>query len=109
MKLWIPGDPCITGDAAAIYDEARERAAGASHGWGQPYTSGGLAVRFRFVHKLAPGLTTAPLLPVEPNLLELVTVWAEAVESILWRDWSQVVQVYARREWGNVDGVEVSL
>ncbi len=103
MRLWIPGEP-----GGLDPDAARERAC--AGGVRVPRVEYGLAVRFRFVYKLPAGpLEVRPDLPADPPLLELAQVWAVAVESILWVDGAQLGQVYARREWGNVAGVEVSL
>ncbi len=116
MRLWIPGDPGLADEDAAnvaresVENIARDRVAAASERWGQPYVSAGLAVRFRFVHLLPAGpLAVKPPFPTEPTVPELVALWAGQLESVLWRDASQLVQVFARREWGNAAGVEVSL
>lgn len=106
MKLFIPTEP---GEARTIPDA---RALASRVAYPGLYESSGLVVRFRFLHELVvppEGLAVRPPLPSEPTLLELLAVWATALEGVVWRDGGQVQVFHAGREWSRVSGVEVTL
>jgi hypothetical protein len=103
MRLWVPGNPATL----PAMDELIEAAATKGH---EPREGVGLSLRLRFVYKLPEGpLAVRPTLPDSPVLPELAYDWAFALVGFAYRDAGQIVQVYARREWGNAEGVEVSL
>lgn len=108
MKLFVPGEP---GKVRTI-GGARRRIENETAAGAPLVTASGVAVRFRFLHRLEvppEGLAVRPELPDEPTLLELLTVWATALEGVLWADGRQIAVFHVRREWANVAGVEVSL
>jgi len=106
MRVWIPGE-----DALRVHEGGHELArAQIADGLGLPlYDSPGLSVRFRFVHAIEPGLLTYPEFPEEPSVVELADGWARELEGVVWRSAGQIVQLFARREYGRAAGLEVSL
>lgn len=106
MRLWLPHDPAMPLDGAATRELVNACRAAIE---APPRESAAIAARFRFVYKLEPGLATRPELPRSPRLPTLVMLWGYALEGVLWADSDQLDSVHARREWGNVAGLEVTL
>jgi len=107
MRLWLPHDPGQPLEVAA----KRDLVAAALQEWpASPRTDAGLSVRFRFLHELPAGpLEVRPALPDNPRLLPLALLWSYQLEGVLWADVAQVGEVYLRREWARVAGLEVTL
>ena len=105
MRLWIPEEDALRG-----HEGGQEIARQIVGNLELPlYDSSGLSVRFRFVHAIEPGLLTYPEFPEEPSLLDLADGWARELEGVVWRSAGQIAQLFARREYGRVSGLEVSL
>lgn len=109
MRLWLPHDPAVALDGAAVRELVNDHRAAVQ---APPREGAGVAARFRFVYELPPAasLPAPPLeLPRTPRLPALVMLWGYALEGVLWLDSDQLTSVHARREWGNVAGLEVTL
>lgn len=108
MRLFVPFDPGHEADLAAM--TAAAEAAGAV-AQALPYSAPSLSARMRFLHHAPagplPGLTE---LPAGPALPELVSLWSQALEGVLWADAGQIDRLAAQREWTRGPaGVEVTL
>lgn len=113
MKLFVPGETAVRRTLAVA--EARRTAVGIlearPEGWAPRETSG-IVVRFRVLHSLEvppEGLVARPPLPSDPTLVELLAIWATALEGVLWADGGQIAVLHVGREWARTTGVEVSL
>lgn len=112
MKLWLDGRPGLEDPPEELASKAW-RALSASP-MGPPelpvYRTAGLAVRFRFVYELPEGpLEVRPPMPATPATPTLAWFWTQVLEGLLWESAGQVAQVTARKEWGRLAGVEVTV
>jgi len=110
MRLYIPGDFTDLADTDGLIDRI-VASTGLSYADGPARKSGGMVVRFRFLHALPAGpLAVRPALPTRPTLPELLAEWTDALEGLVWRDTGHLAAVHVSREWArDEDAVEVSL
>ena len=116
MKLWLDGRATLEDPPEELFERAQAALTVRHIGPALElpiYESGGLSVRFRFVEELPqafePGLHLPPVLPSRPAVSTLVWFWVHVLEGLLWSDAGQVAEVTARREWGRVAGLEVTV